>query len=185
MWGCSAFSFTGVHLWTDRSCERSRNRKNSQPRWNICHVVSTASDSWRDLVQRLRYATLTSAGVIGVIHCACVPRYRSWRALPRSSLYGGFVIGVVSGSFEGGGLVPKPLTMDNIFSKRNQHYDTYFIVYTVIHNHLQIYYFHYPSGMLEDWIHWFEMCLLRSPAGCSHTHQGLTVKIRKANVPMP
>ena len=102
MWGCSAFSFTGVRLWTDRSCERSRNRKDSQPRWNICHVVSTASDSWRDLVQRLRYAALTSAGVIGVIHCACVPRYRSWRALPRSSLYGGCVIGVVFGSFWGG-----------------------------------------------------------------------------------
>jgi len=27
-------------------------------------------------------------------------------------------------------------------------------IYSVIHNHLKIYYLHYPSDMLEDWIHW-------------------------------
>ena len=42
-------------------------------------------------------------------------------------------------------LLPKPLIRDNIFSKRNQH-----MALTVIHNHLKMYYCHYPSGMLED-----------------------------------
>jgi len=46
-----------------------------------------------------------------------------------------------------GCLAPKPLIMDNIFPKRNQHNDTY---YAVIHSHLKIYYLHYPSGMREE-----------------------------------
>ena len=64
-------------------------------------------------------------------------------------------IGVVSGGAWGGlshapKLAPKPLIMDNIFSQQNQHIAH---VCTVTCNHLRIYYFHYPSGMLEDGIH--------------------------------
>ena len=54
------------------------------------------------------------------------------------------------------------------------------LLYTVMHNHLKIYYLQYPSHVLKDWIHW-NTPILWSPAGCSHTHQGPTVKICKGN----
>jgi len=52
---------------------------------------------------------------------------------------------------EGGG--GKPLIMDNTFFKTES---AWYLLCTVIglHNHLKIYYLHYPSGMLEDWINW-------------------------------
>jgi len=54
----------------------------------------------------------------------------------------------------GGGLSPppKPLIMDSIFFQNG--ISTWHLLYTVIHNHLKIYYFRYLSGMLKDWIHW-------------------------------
>ena len=37
--------------------------------------------------------------------------------------------------------------MDNIFLQNGISVQ---LLYTVIHNHLKIYYLHYPSGMVED-----------------------------------
>ena len=53
------------------------------------------------------------------------------------------------------------------------------LIYTVIHNHLEIYSFivRRVCSKTES----IEICLLRSPAGCSHSYYGPTVKIRKAN----
>ena len=41
-----------------------------------------------------------------------------------------------------------------IFSKNRISIRHLLTIYSVIHNHLKIYYLHYPSDMLEDWIHW-------------------------------
>jgi len=42
---------------------------------------------------------------------------------------------------------PKPFTVGNILKKE---ITTWHLLYTMIHNHLKIYYFHCRSGVLED-----------------------------------
>ena len=59
-------------------------------------------------------------------------------------------IGVVFGGWRlGGGLTLKPLIMDNIFFENG--ISTWYVLHSVIHNHLKIYYLRCPSGMLEDY----------------------------------
>jgi len=53
-----------------------------------------------------------------------------------------------------GGLSPPKKTLDHGQNFLQNRISTWHLLYTVIHNHLQICYLHYPSGMLEDWIHW-------------------------------
>jgi len=82
-----------------------------------------------------------------------------------------------------GGVTPKPLTMGNIFFQNR--ISTWHLLYTVIHNHLKIYYFHYLSALCWK-TESIEMCLLRSRVSItrrlqSYSLRTYTVKIRKAN----
>jgi len=103
-------------------------------------------------------------------------------------------------SFPGrGASPPKPLIVDNIFFKTASAHGTYCIPwYIIISKFIKIYYFHYPSGMLEDWIHWNEAAVIKGlllllfiyllqPKAAQHnitiakTEEVKIVKIRKAN----
>jgi len=59
-------------------------------------------------------------------------------------------IAVVGGVVSGVSYPLKPLITDSIFFRMESAYCTYYMAYTVIRNHLKIYYLDYLSGMLEN-----------------------------------